>query len=227
MAIKGSSFHYALIVDPGHGKAMQELLWNQTRKQHVARPAVEPLLSSGAHTEFPIPTKDCAWVQAMLAYDEVRGGSELWGGTVDSMEFKFDDVLLSAANQADVYNRAAQAIDVLDGYNGTILAYGQTGAGKTYTLSAMVIDKYGVQTAEGMVPRSAADIFARVAEDKDHEYHVSMSYIQIYMEIIQDLLRPENLNLQIREGEDGNIFVAGVEEASFCSLVNIKNRIDL
>eukprot|EP01018_Ginkgo_biloba_P028162 Gb_10626 [translate_table: standard] len=145
------------------------------------------------------------------------------GGAGENTEFKFDAVLPSIATQADVYNTAAQAVvkDVLEGYNGTIMAYGQTGAGKTYTLSAMVIDEFGGQTAEGIIPRSATDIFARIDEDNDHEYHVSMSYIQIYMEMIQDLLRPENLNLQIREGEDGDIFVAGVQQVEVKSVEDV------
>lgn len=65
------------------------------------------------------------------------------------------------------------------GYNGTIMAYGQTGAGKTFTLSSIQPD------AIGMMPRAAAEVFNAVAADPLHEYAVFMSYIQIYMELIQ------------------------------------------
>ena len=65
------------------------------------------------------------------------------------------------------------------GYNGTIMAYGQTGAGKTYTLSSIQPD------AIGMIPRAAAEVFASIAGDPANEYSVFMSYIQIYMELIQ------------------------------------------
>jgi len=55
----------------------------------------------------------------------------------------------------------------------------RTGAGKTYTLSSIQPD------AIGMMPRAAAEIFSDIANDPVHEYSVMMSYIQIYMELIQ------------------------------------------
>ncbi|KAK9853102.1 hypothetical protein WJX84_005315 [Apatococcus fuscideae] len=122
-------------------------------------------------------------------------------------EFDFDQVLDESAAQADVYNAAVKPIveDVMAGYNGTIMAYGQTGAGKTFTLSSIQPD------AIGMMPRAAAEVFNAVAADPLHEYAVFMSYIQIYMELIQDLLQPQNENMQIREGANG-VFVEGVHE---------------
>lgn len=69
-------------------------------------------------------------------------------------------------------------------YNGTVMAYGQTGAGKTFTLSSIKPD------AIGMVPRAAAEIFSSMATDKSHEYTIYLSYIQIYMELIQVDLSP-------------------------------------
>ena len=63
----------------------------------------------------------------------------------------------------------------------------------------------------GIIPRAAAEIFSRAAADQDHIYRVSMSYIQIYMEMIQDLLRPSSSNMQIRESEHG-VYISGVQE---------------
>ena len=60
---------------------------------------------------------------------------------------------------------------------------GQTGAGKTFTLSSIKPD------AIGMIPRAAAEVFAAIAADPAHEYSVALSYVQIYMELIQVLLR--------------------------------------
>jgi kinesin family protein 5 len=90
-------------------------------------------------------------------------------------------VLRENASQADVYQAAVAPIvdDVMNGYNGTVMAYGQTGAGKTYTLSSIAPD------AIGMMPRAAANIFSAVASDSAHAYTVYMSYIQIYMELLQ------------------------------------------
>lgn len=80
-----------------------------------------------------------------------------------------------------MYHAAVQPIveDVLNGYNGTIMAYGQTGAGKTYTLSSRDPD------AIGMMPRAAAAIFSAIEHDQSHSYTVMMSYIQLYMELLQ------------------------------------------
>ncbi|DBB04859.1 TPA: hypothetical protein ACH3X3_010146 [Trebouxia sp. C0006] len=127
--------------------------------------------------------------------------------SVAQSEFEFDKILPENSVQSDVYQAAVQPVveDVLNGYNGTIMAYGQTGAGKTYTLSSIQPE------AIGMIPRAAAEIFAHISTDVLNEYTVFMSYIQIYMEMIQDLLRPENENLQIRESDTG-VFVAGVHE---------------
>lgn len=128
--------------------------------------------------------------------------------SVAQTDFKFDKVLGPEATQADVYGAAVKPIveAVMKGYNGTIMAYGQTGAGKTYTLSS-------VQSADniGMMPRAAAEIFSEIAADSSHIYNVMMGYVQIYMELIQDLLKPENENLQIRESSNG-VFIAGVDE---------------
>lgn len=93
----------------------------------------------------------------------------------------FLQILPEDSVQADVYQAAVQPVveDVLNGYNGTIMAYGQTGAGKTYTLSSIQPD------AIGMIPRAAAEVFAHISKDVINEYTVFMSYIQIYMEMIQ------------------------------------------
>lgn len=90
-------------------------------------------------------------------------------------------ILAEDSIQADVYQAAVQPVveDVLNGYNGTIMAYGQTGAGKTYTLSSIQPE------AIGMIPRAASEVFAHTAADALNEYTVFMSYIQIYMEMIQ------------------------------------------
>ena len=101
--------------------------------------------------------------------------------TVGKQFLPSSQVLTEAANQVDVYHAAVQPIveDVLNGYNGTIMAYGQTGAGKTYTLSSRD------PNAIGMMPRAAAAIFSAIEHDQGHSYTVMMSYIQLYMELLQ------------------------------------------
>ncbi|KAK9845464.1 hypothetical protein WJX81_007142 [Elliptochloris bilobata] len=144
------------------------------------------------------------------------------GSTAPHSGFEFDKVLRENASQADVYQAAVRSIvdDVMQGFNGTVMAYGQTGAGKTYTLSSIQPD------AIGMMPRAAAELFSDIANDAVHEYSVTMSYIQIYMELIQDLLRPENNDLQIREGDAG-VYVAGVHEAEVAGMEDCLHLLQL
>lgn len=88
----------------------------------------------------------------------------------------FDSILSPRATQQDVYNEAVRPIvdDVLLGYNGSVMAYGQTGAGKTYTLSNMDPD------AIGMTPRALADIFNKASQDVACTYNVFMSYVRLF-----------------------------------------------
>lgn len=78
--------------------------------------------------------------------------------------FKFD-ALLHNADQESVFQQAAVSVldSSLDGYNGTVLAYGQTGAGKTFTMSGGK-DSY---KSRGVTPRSIAYIFKRIREKEE------------------------------------------------------------
>jgi kinesin family protein 3/17 len=89
--------------------------------------------------------------------------------------------------QVDVYNRVARPIvdNVLEGYNGTIFAYGQTGTGKTFTMEG---DR-SVPELKGIIPNSFAHIFGHIAKaDEDLKFLVRVSYLEIYNEEVRDLL---------------------------------------
>ncbi|KAF5832695.1 hypothetical protein DUNSADRAFT_11339 [Dunaliella salina] len=133
---------------------------------------------------------------------------------VVATEFRFDKVLLPSATQHEVYMSGVKDVvdDVLNGYNGTVMAYGQTGAGKSYTISN--VDPKAI----GMNTRCVAEIFYQASLDPSHTYTVSMSYIQVYMEMIQDLLHPESDNLGLREDPVKGVFVPGVKEVHVTSL---------
>jgi kinesin family protein 5 len=98
------------------------------------------------------------------------------------------------------------------GYNATIFAYGQTSSGKTYTMEGANIDHPELQ---GIIPRTATEIFNNVLNaDENMEFIVKVSYIEIYMERIRDLLDPykSKVNLQVREDAQRGIFVEGMTE---------------
>lgn len=124
-------------------------------------------------------------------------------------DMSFDHILGPGAGQEDVYGVVAREVveDVVRGYNGTVMAYGQTGAGKTFTVGNMV-------STSGIIPRAASELFQIREQDVDHEYSFFMSYVQIYCEQIQDLLKPANDNLQLREDERGQVVLAGVQEVA-------------
>jgi kinesin family protein 5 len=99
---------------------------------------------------------------------------------------------------------------VLDGFNGTIFAYGQTSSGKTHTMQGPDIEDLEMQ---GIIPRMVRTVFARIETSGDHlEFTVKISMIEIYKEKIRDLLDPSKDNLQVHEEKSKGIYVADVTE---------------
>ena len=100
--------------------------------------------------------------------------------------------------------------DLLNGYNGTVFAYGQTGAGKSYTMMGADIDN---EVSKGIIPRIVEQIFASIiASPSNIEYTVRVSYMEIYMERIRDLLAPQNDNLPVHEEKNRGVYVKGLLE---------------
>ncbi|KAG2809097.1 Kinesin heavy chain [Phytophthora cactorum] len=129
-------------------------------------------------------------------------------------KFTFDHVFGEEDNQKTVFENVAQPVvqDIMAGYNATIFAYGQTSSGKTYTMEGANIDHPELQ---GIIPRTATEIFNNVMNaDENMEFIVKVSYIEIYMERIRDLLDPykSKVNLQVREDAQRGIFVEGMTE---------------
>ncbi|KAJ8957441.1 hypothetical protein NQ318_004921 [Aromia moschata] len=127
-------------------------------------------------------------------------------------QYSFDVVFGEDSTQEDVYEVTTSSLvkDVLNGYNATVFAYGPTGAGKTHTM-------VGDRTHPGIMIRALNDLFEAV-KDKEDEYSVTMSYLEIYNEQIRDLLNPSSGYLELREDSRGrNIQVAGLSEISTTS----------
>jgi len=104
--------------------------------------------------------------------------------------YVFDRVLPPSTTQEQVYNACAKQIvkDVLEGYNGTIFAYGQTSSGKTHTMEGKLHDPQLM----GIIPRIAHDIFDHIySMDENLEFHIKVSYFEIYLDKIRDLLDGE------------------------------------
>jgi len=114
--------------------------------------------------------------------------------------YQFDTVFGETSSQIRVYEAIAAPIveGLLKGYNGTVMAYGQTGTGKTYTLGSLGEGDDGY-AQRGIMVRAVDDIFDKTAEDTEAEYRIHASYLQLYMETVQDLWDPTNADIQIQE----------------------------
>ncbi|NXJ66715.1 KIF19 protein, partial [Rostratula benghalensis] len=124
--------------------------------------------------------------------------------------FVFDMVFDHRATQEEVYASTTKSLigGVISGYNATIFAYGPTGTGKTYTM-------LGMDCEPGIYIRSLEDLFkALEATAEEMDYTVSMSYLEIYNEVIRDLLNPSSGFLDLREDSRGSIQIAGITEVS-------------
>uniref|UniRef100_A0A8C6KL77 Kinesin-like protein n=1 Tax=Nothobranchius furzeri TaxID=105023 RepID=A0A8C6KL77_NOTFU len=145
-----------------------------------------------------------------VVVDEIRGTI-----TVNKLEtphelpktFTFDTVFGPDSKQLDVYNLTARPIidSVLEGYNGTIFAYGQTGTGKTFTMEGV----RAVPELRGIIPNSFAHIFGHIAKaEGDTRFLVRVSYLEIYNEEVRDLLGKDQMQrLEVKERPDVGVYI--------------------
>ena len=141
-------------------------------------------------------------------------------------EFPFDYCWDGTCHQADVHRHcAAQSVqDIFEGYNGTIFAYGQTGAGKSWS---MMGDKNHPEL-KGIIPRSGDEIFERINQcATGTEFIVKCSYLEVYREAIKDLLDPSKVNLPIREHPSRGIYVDGLTQVSVQSATEIMDVLNI
>jgi len=137
--------------------------------------------------------------------------------------FKFNGCFLPTTSQQDVYDLSAKPIvdSALLGYSGTIFAYGPTNSGKTYTMRGVS----GNENEQGIMERCVAQLLSSLSGGPGQESgKLFVSYVQIYCEMVTDLLDKDGLGdaaagyvggdaqLSIRE-KDGKVFVEGLKRA--------------
>ncbi|PIA14448.1 kinesin-domain-containing protein, partial [Coemansia reversa NRRL 1564] len=93
----------------------------------------------------------------------------------------------------------------MSGFNGTIFAYGQTSSGKTHTM-------YGSGSELGIIKLAVKNMFDMVNSDTNREYLLRVSFLEIYNEVLRDLLEPTKSNLKIHENSKHEIFVGDLSE---------------
>uniref|UniRef100_A0A7N6BTF8 Kinesin-like protein n=1 Tax=Anabas testudineus TaxID=64144 RepID=A0A7N6BTF8_ANATE len=139
--------------------------------------------------------------------------------------YVFDRVLPPNTSQEQVYDQCAKQIvkDVLGGYNGTIFAYGQTSSGKTHTMEGKLHDPQLM----GIIPRIAHDIFDHIySMDENLEFHIKVSYFEIYLDKIRDLLDVSKTNLSVHEDKNRVPYVKGCTERFVSSPEEVMDVID-
>ncbi|KAK8613712.1 hypothetical protein V6N13_101469 [Hibiscus sabdariffa] len=120
--------------------------------------------------------------------------------------YAFDSVFGPHATTQEVYEVAAKPVvqAAMEGVNGTVFAYGVTSSGKTHTM-------HGDQNAPGIIPLAIKDVFSIIQDTPGQEFLLRVSYLEIYNEVINDLLDPTGQNLRVREDAQGT-YVEGIKE---------------
>ncbi|XP_039006505.1 kinesin-like protein KIN-7D, mitochondrial isoform X3 [Hibiscus syriacus] len=120
--------------------------------------------------------------------------------------YAFDRVFGPHTTSQEVYEIAAKPVvkAAMEGVNGTVFAYGVTSSGKTHTM-------HGDQTAPGIIPLAIKEVFSIIQDTPGREFLLRVSYLEIYNEVINDLLDPTGQNLRVREDAQGT-YVEGIKE---------------
>ena len=124
--------------------------------------------------------------------DHSNNGIEVYT-SLGQYPFECDHIFDETTTQADLFNYCAKphVVDALSGINSTILAFGQTGSGKTYSIEGDINDSERI----GIVPRTLMALFDAATEQNESiEFNFRISFIEIYMEKIKDLLADEKSN---------------------------------
>ncbi|KHJ31900.1 putative kinesin motor domain-containing protein [Erysiphe necator] len=131
-------------------------------------------------------------------------------------DYYFDNVFSYHDNNAKVYDSCAKRLvrRVMEGYHGTVFAYGMTGTGKTFSMQ-------GTASSPGVIPLAITDIFSYIRETPSREFLLRVSYLEIYNEKIHDLLTPPNSNgpgnsqpeeIKLREDSKRGVYASSLKE---------------
>ena len=125
--------------------------------------------------------------------------------------FTFDRVFSPASTQEEIYEFSGRPIveSVMKGFNGTVFAYGQTASGKTFTMTGDQSDPVKM----GITPRMITTVFDAIDNASENfEFTVKVSFCEIYLEKISDLLDTTKMNLKIRENKSKGVYIADLSE---------------
>ncbi|XP_068136023.1 kinesin-like protein KIF3C isoform X2 [Hyperolius riggenbachi] len=154
--------------------------------------------------------EDAAGYDRIVAMDIKLGQVTIRNPRVNPGElpktFTFDAVYDANSKQTDLYDETVRPLidSVLQGFNGTIFAYGQTGTGKTYTMQGVWTEP----EKKGVIPSSFEHIFTQISRSQNQQYLVRASYLEIYQEEIRDLLcKDQNKKLELKENPESGVYI--------------------
>ncbi|KAJ1654047.1 hypothetical protein IWQ61_005952 [Dispira simplex] len=135
--------------------------------------------------------------------------------------YTFDNIFEPQHSTGQVFEKVAEDIinSSMAGFNGTIFAYGQTSSGKTHTM-------YGTLEEPGVIDLSIRRIFHMIEQTPEREYLLRVSFLEIYNEVIKDLLNPENHHLKIHEHTKRGIFVGNLTENIVMSIQDVRQLLE-
>ncbi|KAK4377756.1 hypothetical protein RND71_004052 [Anisodus tanguticus] len=211
------------------------MMWNRHDKEKSVN--VQVLLRCRPFSEDEVRNNAPQVVTCNEYQREVAVSQNIAGKHIDRV-FTFDKVFGPSAQQRDLYDQAIIPIvnEVLEGFNCTIFAYGQTGTGKTYTMEGECKRSKSGHNSDlppgaGVIPRAVKQIFDML-ESQNAEYSVKVTFLELYNEEITDLLAPDDLSkvsiedrqkkqLPLMEDGKGGVLVRGLEEEIVASASEI------
>ncbi|KAK9172105.1 Kinesin motor domain protein [Cryptosporidium meleagridis] len=144
---------------------------------------------------------------------EISSSESKSDSEIKERTFYLDHIFPMDTSQSYVYKTAAKPIvdQLFKGINGTVLAYGQTSSGKTFTMEGIIGDNEKM----GVIPRMVHDVFETISNAEEHiEFQLKVSICEVYMERIRDLLDTSGTksNLRIHEDKIHGIYVKDLSE---------------
>ncbi|CAK4034984.1 related to kinesin motor [Lecanosticta acicola] len=139
--------------------------------------------------------------RSLISYNGREGG-----------DYRYDNVFSPNDQNARVYDNAAKRLvrRVMEGYHGTVFAYGMTGTGKTFSMQ-------GTANSPGVIPLAITDIFSYIRENPEREFLLRVSYLEIYNEKIYDLLSQnapgqQQEEIKLREDSKRGVYATPLKE---------------
>ena len=179
-----------------------------------ARPLSKSEQEDSNYNIISVPDKDKITITVPTEYipDDMSGiylaGEQIKITKVKEVSYNYDFVFNENTTQDEVYRCTTSNLikQVVEGFSATILAYGATGSGKTYTMVGGKGEKCGLMI------RSIRDLFKIINSDKERIYSIKITYVEVYNEILKDLLSDSNKSPpELRTDPNKGVVLKGAE----------------